>query len=87
VVVAGGEEAQVVGSGNGGSVGRLAVANGKSVLGDGSLGDIVASLTTDKETLVTNGGIEGSSGTLEDIGEEAGVDGWLLVEEVDLATI
>ena len=36
---------------------------------------------------MADSGVEGSSGTLEHIGEEAGVDAGLLVDEVQLATI
>lgn len=52
VVVAGGEDAEVVGGGDGGSVGALAVAGGEGVFGDGGLADIVASLSADEESLV-----------------------------------
>ena len=69
------------------SIGRLAVAEGKGVLGHSSLADVVAGLDTDEETFVTNGGIKGSSGALEDIGEQAGVDAGLLVVQVDPAAI
>jgi hypothetical protein len=36
---------------------------------------------------MAHGDIEGGGGALEDIGEQTGMDGWLLVEEVDLAAI
>lgn len=87
VVVASGEDAQVVGGGDGGRVGSLAVAGGEGVFGDGGLSDIVAALSTDEETLVAEGDIEGGGRALEEVGEQAGVDVGLLVQQVELATI
>lgn len=87
MVVAGGKDAQVVGGGDGSGVGALAVAGGESVLGDGGLADIVASLGTDEEALVAQGDVEGGGGALEEVGEQAGVDVGLLVQQVELAAV
>lgn len=60
------------------------VANGSRVSGDGSLLDIVSSLTTNNETLVANDSVNGGSGTLEEVGERAEVESGLLEVEVEL---
>jgi hypothetical protein len=86
VIVASGEQAQVVAGSHGARIGGLAVANSKGVLSDGSLGDIVASLATDEEAILTNDKVQCGCGSFEDIGEQAGVEGWLLVEDVELST-
>lgn len=87
MVIAGGEDAQVVGGGDGGGIRALAVARGEGVFGDGSLADIVASLGSDEETLMAQGDVESGSGALEEVGEQAGVDVGLFVQEVELAAV
>lgn len=87
VVIAGGEDAQVVGGGDGGGIRALAVARGEGVFGDGSLADIVAALGSDEETLMAQGDVEGGGGALEEVGEQAGVDVGLFVQEVELAAV
>lgn len=84
MVVAGGEDAQVVGRSNGSGVGWLRVSGSQSISCDSSLSNIVSTFGTNDETLVANGCIEGSNRSLEQIGEETGMERWLLVEEVDL---
>jgi hypothetical protein len=87
VVVASGEQAQVVGGGDGCGVGGEAVANSSGVFGDGSLLDIVATLSTDEETLMAKDSIEVGRWALEQVEESTGVEVWLLEEEVDLGTL
>lgn len=87
VVVAGGEQRQVVAGGDGSGVLWNAVADGSGVLGDGSLGDIVATLSTDQEALVAENGVEVGSGAVQQVEEGAGVQVGLLEVEVELGTL
>ena len=87
MVVRSREDAQVVGGGDGRSVGRLGVAGSQSVSCNGSLANVVTTLSTDNPALVANCGIEGCDGTLEQIGEQTGVDRRLLVVEVELTAV
>ena len=87
VVVGSREDAEVVGGGDGGGVGALAVAGGESVLGDGGLADVVATLRADEEALMAQRHIEGRGGALEQVGEQACVDVGLLVQQVELAAV
>ena len=82
VVVGSSENAQVAGGSDGSGVDGSLVTNGSGVPGDGSLLHIVSSLGTDEETFVTNSGIDGGSGTLDEVDKGAGVNVWLLVVEV-----
>ena len=59
VVVGSGKDGEVVCCGDGGSIADLAVSGGKSVLGDSSLADIVATFSTDKEAFMADCDIEG----------------------------
>lgn len=87
MVVASGEQAQVVGCCDSGGVCGEAVADSSGIVGDGSLLDIVATLSTDEETLVAENSIEVGRWALEQVEESAGVEVWLLEEEVDLGTL
>lgn len=84
VEIAGSEDAQVVGSSDGGSVLGREVADRSSVLGNGGLVDVVTSLTTDDKTLVADDSVNGGSGALEGVDKSAEVEGGLLEEQVDL---
>lgn len=87
MVVAGGENAQVVAGGDGGSVLGNAVANGSGVLGDGSLLDVVATLSTDDEALVAENSVEVGGGAAEEVEESTSVQVGLLEVEVELGTL
>lgn len=87
MVVAGGENAQVAASSDGGSVLRNAVADGSGVLGDGSLLDIVATLSTDNEALVAEDSVEVGSGATEEVEESTSVQVGLLEVEVELGAL
>lgn len=87
VVVAGGEDAQVVGSGDGSAVLGGQVADGGAVAGDGGLLDIVAGRGTGEETLVADNGIDVGSGALEEIEEGSAVESRLLEGEVELGAL
>ena len=87
VVVASGEDAQVVASGDGSGVLGNAVANGSGVLGDGSLLDVVATLSTDKEALVTEDGVEVGGRAVEEVEESTSVQVGLLEVEVESSTL
>lgn len=87
VVVAGGENAQVVGGGDSGVVGRGVVTDGQGVVGDLSLLDIKSSGTTGEETLVADKGIDAGGGALEEVDESAAVEVGLLELQVGLDTL
>jgi hypothetical protein len=87
VVVRSGEDAQVVGGGDGSAVERGAVADGGAVGGDSGLADIVTGAGTGKETLVANNGIDVGDGTLEEVEEGTAVEAGLLEVEVELGAL
>lgn len=87
MVVAGGEDGQVVASSDGSGVLRNAVADGSRVLGDGSLLDVVATLSTNKETLVAKDSVEVGGGAVEEVEEGTSVQVGLLEVEVELGTL
>lgn len=87
VVVAGGEEGQVVAGGDGSGVLGNAVADGSGVLGDGGLVDVVTTLSTNKEALVAENGVEVGSGAVEEIEESTGVQVGLLEVQVELGAL
>lgn len=84
MVVASSENAQVVSGSDSSGVGRLRVSSSQSVSRNGSLSNIVSTLSSNNETLMADSGIESGDGSFEQIGEETGVNGWLLVGEVEL---
>lgn len=84
VVVAGGEDAQVVGGGDGGAVLGSDIADGGAVAGDGGLLDVVTGRGTGEEALVADDGVNVGGGALEEIEEGAAVEGGLLEGEVEL---
>lgn len=84
VIVRGGEDAALVGGGDGGSPGRLGEADSGGEGGDAGLLDVVPSSSTGKETLVADNGIDVGGGALEQVGEGAEVEFGLLEVHVDL---
>ena len=86
MVVARGDDAQVIRGGNGGGVRWLAVSDCKSVFGNGGFANIVACFAANEEAFVADGSIEGCSRALVGA-EEASVDVGLLVVEIELATV
>lgn len=87
MVVAGGEDSQVVASSDGSGVLGNTVADGSGVLGDGSLLDVVATLGTNKETLVTKDSVKVGGGAVEEVEEGTSVQVGLLEVEVELGTL
>lgn len=87
VVVGGREDAQVVGSSDGGGVLRNGVTDGSRVAGDAAIVDIIANLSASKETIVTNNNVSIEGGTLEEIKEGTGVEEGLLEVKVELGTL
>ena len=87
MVVAGGEDAQVVASGDGSGVLGNAVADSSSVLGDGGLLDVIATLGTDEEALMAENSVEVGAGAVQEVEEGTGVQVRLLEEEVELGTL
>lgn len=87
VVVRSGEDAQVAVSSDGSGVLSSIVSNGSGVLGDSSLLDVIASLGTSEETIVTNDGVDVGGWALEKIEESTSVEVWLLEVEVDLSRL
>src|SRR5207244_4433225 len=73
LVVRCGEDAQAVGSSNRGGVCRNRVADGSGVTVNSGLLHIIASLGTNKETLMTQHGVDVRSRTLKEIEEGTGV--------------
>ena len=87
MIVAGREDGQVVGGRDSGGVGTLAVSCCKSILCDGGLANIVSTFCANEETFVTESDVHGGGRSLEEVGEQTGVDVGLLVEEVQLSAI
>lgn len=87
MVIACGEDAQVVRGRDRRRIAALAIPSRKSVLGNGGFSDIVATLRADEETLVAQCDIEGRGRAFKDVGEQAGVDVGLLVQDVKFAAV
>ncbi len=87
VVVGGGEEGQVVAGSDGSRVLGNRVTDGSGVLGDGSLVDVVATLSTDQEALVAEDGVEVGSGAVQKVEEGTGVQVGLLEVQVELGSL
>lgn len=87
VVVGGGEDAQVAGRGDGGSVVGGGVPDGSRVVGDGGLLDVVASRGTGQEAVLANNGVDVGGGTLEQVEEDAAVEVGLLEVQVELGAL
>lgn len=85
MVVACGEDAQVVARGDGCAVHAVLVANGSGVASDGCLLDIVTGFTTDDEALVADDGVDCCGRAFEQVDEGTHVEGGLLEVEVELA--
>lgn len=89
LVVGRGEDAERVGRGDGGVVDGGGVSDGSRVLGDGSLLDVVANLTTDEEALVAQDSIGGGADSARglEVTEDAAVEVVLLEQKVDLLAL
>ena len=87
MVVAGGEERQVVAGGDGSGVLGNAVADGSGVLGDSGLVDVVTTLSTDEESLMAENSVEVGGGAVQEVEEGTGVQVGLLEVEVELGTL
>ena len=82
MVVASGEDAQVVGGGDSSGIRWLAVPESESIFCDSGLVDIISTFCANQETFVADSHVEYCGGTLEDIGEETRVDVRLLVVQI-----
>ena len=88
MVVACGEDAQIVGGLDRSCVRAGAVASCDSVLCDRGLIDIVATFCTNEETLVAERHVDGGDrAALEEVDEGADVDVGLLVVQIELAAV
>jgi len=87
VVVRGGENAQVVASGDGSSVFWDGVPNSGRVPGNATIVDVVSNLGTSKETIMSNNSITVEGGPLEKVKERTGVEEGLLEVKVELSTL
>lgn len=87
VVVSSGEDRQVGGGGHGNGVQWVGVADTDGVLVELGGGNVVTQLGTGGEAVVGNGQVSGGNRALEQVEEQAGVDGGLLVEEVQLGVL
>lgn len=84
VVVAGGEDRQVVGGNEGEGVGGLLVTDTSGVTGQGGGLDVVGDGGTGGETVLAEGEVTVEGWTLEDVDEGSDVEGVLGVVVVDL---
>lgn len=84
MVVASSEDAQIVGSGDGGTVLGGDVTDSGAVASDGGLLDVVTGRGTGEESLVSDDSVDVGSRTLEQVEEGAAVEGGLLEGEVEL---
>lgn len=87
VVVAGGEERQVVAGSDGSGVLGNAVANGSGVLGNSGLVDVVATLGADEESLVAENSVEVGGRAVQEVEEGTSVQVGLLEVEVELGAL
>lgn len=87
MIVRGREDAQVVGCSDGSSISWLRIASSERISSDSSFANIVATFGSDNESLMANTRVEGSDGSFEQVGKEAGVDIRLLVMEIELSTV
>jgi hypothetical protein len=87
VVVAGSEDRQVVAGSDSSRVLGKAVANGRRVLGDGGLLNIIATLGTDQETLMAQDNVQVGSRSLQEVEESTSVQVGLLEVQVELSTL
>lgn len=84
MVVAGSEDAKVVGGSDGGAVGGGDVADSGAVAGESGLLDIVAGGGTSEETILADNSVNVGSGTLQEVEEGTAVESSLLEVQVDL---
>lgn len=87
VVVASSEDAQVVGSNDRGSVLGDGVSDSSRVLADLSVDNVVANLSTGKETVMANNNITVERRALEKVEETTGAEEGLLEVQVDLGAL
>lgn len=87
VVVAGSENAEVIGGSDGGAVSGGDVTDGGAVTGDSGPLNIITSRGTGEETLVANDGVDVGGRSLQEIEESTAVEGRLLECEVELGTL
>lgn len=87
MVVAGSEDAQVVGGSDGGTVGRSDVADGGAVARESGLLDVVTGRGTGEEALVADDSINIGGGSLQEVEEGTTVESGLLESEIELDTL
>jgi hypothetical protein len=87
VVIARGEDAQVVRRRNSRSIASLAVAGREAVFRHGCFLDIIPTFHADQESFVAEGQVNGRDRALEEVDEGADVDVGLLVVEVELSAV
>ena len=89
MVVRGGKDLHITGGSKGSGVGGGLVSNSSRRTSDGSLGDIVTSLTTNNEALISAYGIDdgGEIARGATVEEGAGVEGGLFEMEVDFLAL
>ena len=87
MVIARGEDAQVVRRRNSCSIASLAVAGREAVFRHGCFLDIIPTFRADQESFVAEGQVNGRDRALEEVDEGADVDVGLLVVEVELSTV
>jgi len=87
VIVGCGEDAQVVGRGNGSRVFGQSVAYRRRIPRDSRLLHIVTGFGSDQEALMAQDRVQVCGGTIEQVEERTGVKVWLLEMQVEFRTL
>ena len=87
MVVACGEDGQLVRRRNGRGIASLAVACREAVFRDSCLLDIVAAFSANKEAFVAESQVDSCDGAFEEVDKGSDMDVGLLVVEVELAAV
>jgi len=87
MVITRGKDTQIIRRRHRRGIAPLTIPRREGVFGDGCFSDVVTTFRTDEEALVSQCDVEGCGGALEEVGEQAGVDVGLFVEEVEFAAV
>lgn len=87
VVVAGREDIEVIGRGDGCSVFGDGVPDCSRVAGDTTINNVVANFCTSEETVVAEDNITAEGGALEEVDESAGVEQRLAIVKIEFGTL
>lgn len=87
MVVAGRENVEVIGRGDGCGVFGDGVPDCSRVAGDTTINNIVANFCASEETVVTEDDITAEGGALEEVDESAGVEKRLAIVKIEFGTL